>query len=37
MEQNKNWQSFGELNKSEAYNKEVNNTKKIQEFNLKQD
>ena len=25
MEQNKNWQSFGELNKSEAYNKEVNN------------
>jgi MoCo/4Fe-4S cofactor protein with predicted Tat translocation signal len=25
MEQNKNWQSFGELNNSEAYNKEVNN------------
>ena len=25
MEQNKNWQSFGELNKSEAYNKEVTN------------
>ena len=25
MEQNKNWQSFGELNKSEAYNKEVKN------------
>jgi molybdopterin-containing oxidoreductase family iron-sulfur binding subunit len=25
MEQNKNWQSFGELNKSAAYNKEVNN------------
>ena len=25
MEQNKNWQSFGELNKSAAYNQEVNN------------
>ena len=25
MEQNKNWQSFGELNKSEAYTKEVAN------------
>ena len=25
MEQKKNWQSFGELNKSEAYNKEVEN------------
>ncbi len=25
MEQNKNWQSFGELNKSAAYNKEVEN------------
>ncbi len=25
MEQNKNWQSFGELNNSEAYNKEVTN------------
>ena len=25
MEQNKSWQSFGELNKSDAYNKEVTN------------